>query len=80
MKKLPVEKQEVVEFTFNIMPLAGGFIERSVIGSIEKINAIFARGKYWDNLRVLDKLIHHLREMTSKLEQRKSEILKKKVE
>ncbi len=80
MKKLPCENKDCVDVTFNIMPLAGGFIERSIMGCIEKINGVLSRGKYWDNLKVLDKLIHHLRELTSKLEQRRSELLKKKLE
>jgi len=76
MKKLPIENRET-DVTLNIMPLSGGFIARSVMASAKRINVFLSRGKYWDNLKILDKLIHHLREITSKLEQRRSKLLKK---
>jgi len=47
------------------------------MSSVEKINQLLSKGKYWDNLRILDSLIHSLREMTSKLERRKAELLKR---
>lgn len=77
MKKVPCENQEEIDITFNIMPLSGSFIARSVMSSVEKINHLLSKGKYWDNLRILDSLIHCLREMTSKLERRKAELLKR---
>ena len=77
MKNLPCEKHEETDVTFNIMPLSGSFIARSVMSSVEKINQLLSKGKYWDNLRILDSLIHCLREMTSKLERRKAELLKR---
>ncbi|PJB89243.1 hypothetical protein CO082_01740 [Candidatus Peregrinibacteria bacterium CG_4_9_14_0_8_um_filter_44_15] len=77
MKKVPVENQEEIDITFNIMPLSGSFIARSIMSSVEKINQLLSKGKYWDNLRILDSLIHSLREMTSKLERRKAELLKR---
>ena len=77
MKKVPVENQEEIDITFNIMPLSGSFIARSIMSSVEKINQLLSKCKYWDNLRILDSLIHSLREMTSKLERRKAELLKR---
>ncbi len=51
-----------------------GFVGRSIVSCFEKVNAIFVRGDYWNNSRILDKLIHRLRELTSKLEKRRAKM------
>ncbi len=81
MKKLPVEKLDSneIKFTFQVIPLDNSFVARAIKRYFTKINRILNRNDYWDNLKVLDKLIHHLRELTLKLEKRRTELLKKRV-
>ncbi|HAU39886.1 MAG: hypothetical protein UV80_C0002G0067 [Candidatus Peregrinibacteria bacterium GW2011_GWF2_43_17] len=77
MKKLPNENQGL-NATFTIVNADNGFVSKSIERYVNMIGKFFSRGKYWDNLDVLDNLIHAVRQLLCGLEKRKSELLKRK--
>ncbi len=78
MKKLPNENQGL-NATFTIVNADNGFASKSIERCVNMIGKFFSRGKYWDNLDVLDNLIHSVRQLLCGLEKRKSELLKRKI-
>jgi|GEM_PF-3026554 len=76
MKKLPNENHEL-NATFTITNVGNKFICKSIERCLNSIGKFFDNGKYWDDLNVLDNLIHAVRQLLCGLEKRKSELLKR---
>lgn len=76
MKKLPNENHEL-NATFTISSVDDRFVCKSVERCVNAIGKFFNSGKYWEDLNVLDNLIHAVRQLLCGLEKRKLELLKR---
>lgn len=79
MKKLPNENHaERLNATFTVVSAENRFACKSIERCVNMIGKFFSREKYWDDLDVLDNLIHAVRQLLCGLEKRKSELLKRR--